>query len=268
MILEGRGLVARYPHAATPALSGVDAAVREGEFVAVVGPNGGGKTTLLRALLGAVPVERGEVLVMGTPVQQLPKIELAKLAAALPQREEPAFNLTVAEFALLGRYPHLGAFAPAGVDDRARVRDALERCDAWELAARSIDTLSGGEWQRVRMARALAQAPRALLLDEPTAALDIRHAMDLLEIVRSLVNEGLGALVVTHELNLAARYADRVILLAEGRIQASGTPREVLAQEMLSRVFEWPVAVTSWNATIPQVVPLRRGESTGGQQDR
>lgn len=260
MILEGRDLVARYPHAARPALAGVDATVGEGELVAVVGPNGGGKTTLLRALLGAVPLVGGEALVQGTPVHQLSKAELARIAAALPQREEPAFNLSVAEFTLLGRYPHLGPFAPAGSDDRARVRDALERCDAWDLATRSIDTLSGGEWQRVRMARALTQAPRALLLDEPTAALDIRHAMDLLEIVRSLVGEGLGALVVTHELNLAARYADRVILLAEGRIQASGTPQEVLNQETLSRVFEWPVAVTRWNEGIPQVVPLRRGE--------
>lgn len=260
MILEGRGLVVRYPHAATPALAGVDAAVSEGELVAVVGPNGGGKTTLLRALLGAVPVSGGEALVLGRPVRALPKAELAKVAAALPQREEPAFSLTVAEFALLGRYPHLGPFAPAGTDDRARVRDALERCDAWDLATRAIDTLSGGEWQRVRMARALAQAPRALLLDEPTAALDIRHAMDLLEIVRSLVAEGLGALVVTHELNLAARYADRVILLAEGKVQAVGTPREVLDEVTLGRVFEWPVAVTTWNDGIPQVVPLRRGE--------
>lgn len=260
MILEGRGLEVRYPDAAEPALRGVDATVREGELVALVGPNGGGKTTLLRALMGAVPVTKGEVLVLGRPVAVMPKAELARIAAALPQREEPAFALTVAEFALLGRYPHLGAFAPAGPEDRARVQEALERCDAWSLRTRRIDTLSGGEWQRVRVARALAQAPRALVLDEPTAALDIRHAMDLLELVRTLVGEGLGALIVTHELNLAARYADRVMLLADGRVEAVGTPREVLTVETLTRVFEWPVAVTTWNGGTPQVVPLRRGE--------
>jgi iron complex transport system ATP-binding protein len=192
----------------------------------------------------------------------MPKAELARIAAALPQREEPAFALTMAEFVFLGRYPHLGPFAPPGPDDRTRVQDALERCDAWRLRTRRIDTLSGGEWQRVRVARALAQAPRALLLDEPTAALDIRHAMDLLELVRTLVTEGLGALIVTHELNLAARFADRVILLAEGSVQAAGTPAEVLTEGTLSRVFEWPVAVATWNGGTPQVVPLRRGERT------
>lgn len=260
MILQGRGLEVRYPGAERSALGGVDASVREGELVAVVGPNGGGKTTLLRALLGAVPLVRGESLVLGRAVGSMPKAELAQVAAALPQREEPAFALTVAEFARLGRYPHLGPFAPAGPEDRRLVRESLERCDAWGLRTRRIDTLSGGEWQRVRVARALAQAPKALLLDEPTAALDIRHAMDLLEIVRALVQEGLGALVVTHELNLAARYADRVVLLADGVVQAAGTPGEVLTEAILSRVFEWPVAVTTWNGGTPQVVPLRRGE--------
>ncbi|HET7041348.1 MAG TPA: ABC transporter ATP-binding protein [Gemmatimonadales bacterium] len=260
MILEGRGLTVRYPEGAGLALDGVDAAVRAGECVAVVGPNGGGKTTLLRALLGAVPLVGGEALVDGRPVRTIPKAELATIVAALPQREEPAFALSVLEFTLLGRYPHLGPFAPAGPEDRARVRDALERCDAWGLRARRTDTLSGGEWQRVRVARALAQAPRVLLLDEPTAALDIRHAMDLLEIVTGLVADGLGAVIVTHELNLAARYADRVLLLADGRVQAAGTPPQVLTVETLSRVFEWPVAVTLWNGGIPQVLPLRRGE--------
>jgi iron complex transport system ATP-binding protein len=142
------------------------------------------------------------------------------------------------------------------------VRDALERGDAWEFRDRTIDTLSGGEWQRVRVARALAQAPRALLLDEPTAALDVRHTMELLELVRDLVRGGLGALVVTHELNLAARFADRVILLAGGTVQAMGTPKEVLTESTLSRVFDWRVAVTTWNGGTPQVVPLRRDEHT------
>jgi iron complex transport system ATP-binding protein len=125
---------------------------------------------------------------------------------------------------------------------------------------RSIDSLSGGEWQRVRLARALAQEPTALVLDEPTAALDVRHEMETLELIRSLVDGGLGGLVITHHLNLAARFADRVLLLSGGRLIAEGTPADVLREETLSRIFEWPVAVTTWCDGSPQVVPLRPGE--------
>lgn len=263
MILEGRGITVRYPGAAAQALTGVDASLRSGEFIAISGPNGGGKTTLLRALLGGVPLAAGSAWIAGRPVEELPRAELARVVAALPQREEPAFALRVEEFAALGRYAHLGPFAPLSAADRAIVRQSLERCDVWELRDRTIDTLSGGEWQRVRVARALAQTPRALVLDEPTAALDLRHAMELLELVRDLVRDGLAALVVTHELNLAARFADRVMLLAKGSVAAVGTPTEVLTEATLARVFDWPVAVATWNGGVPQVVPLRRGEGSG-----
>jgi iron complex transport system ATP-binding protein len=257
MILQGKGLVVRYPRAPVVALDGVDLDLREGELVAVVGPNGGGKTTLLRALLGTVPLDGGEALVQGHPVRTLPRSALARVIGALPQREEPAFALRVEEFTLMGRYAHLGPFTPPGPEDHARVRDALTRADAWELRERSIDTLSGGEWQRVRIARALAQAPRALVLDEPTAALDVRHAMELLELTRTLVGEGIAALVVTHELNLAARFADRIVLLAAGKVVAAGPPGEVLTGATLGEVFDWPVAVSEWRPGVPQVTPLR-----------
>jgi iron complex transport system ATP-binding protein len=170
------------------------------------------------------------------------------------------FPLRVDEAVMLGRYARLGSLAAPGAADRAAVRSALERCDADTLAARSIDALSGGEWQRVRLARALAQEPAVLVLDEPTASLDVRHEMELLELIRRLVDQGLAGLVITHELNLAARYADRILLLSEGRVVAQGTPRHVLAESTLSRVFEWPVAVTTWCDGSPQVVPLRPGE--------
>jgi iron complex transport system ATP-binding protein len=161
---------------------------------------------------------------------------------------------------MLGRSARLGSLAAPGVADRAAVRSALERCDADTLAARSIDALSGGEWQRVRLARALAQEPAVLVLDEPTASLDVRHEMELLELIRRLVDEGLAGLVITHELNLAARYADRILLLSDGQVVAEGAPKDVLVESILSRVFEWPVAVTTWCDGSPQVVPLRPGE--------
>jgi iron complex transport system ATP-binding protein len=179
------------------------------------------------------------------------------------------FPLSVAETVMLGRYARLGPLAPPGPGDRAAVQRALQRCDILDLAERSIDSLSGGEWKRVRVARALAQEPRALVLDEPTASLDVRHEMELFELFRQLVEGGLAGLVITHHLNLAARFAHRIILLDRGSVVAVGTPAEVLRRGILSRVFEWPVAVTTWYDGAPQVVPLRAGEETsslGGSQ--
>ena len=157
---------------------------------------------------------------------------------------------------MLGRYPRLGALAPITAEDRAEVRRALERCDAWELRDRLVETLSGGEWQRVRVARALAQQPRALVLDEPATALDIRHEMEVMELVATLVKDGLACLLITHHLNLAARYAHRMALLDKGQLVASGTPATVMQPETLSRVFGWPVEVQDRNGA-PQLIPLR-----------
>jgi iron complex transport system ATP-binding protein len=260
VILEAEGLTVRYPAATRPALDGVSCRVRASELVAVAGPNGSGKTTLVRALSGLVQPEAGAVRVQSRALAEWGRSELARVLAVVPQREEIVFPLRVDEAVMLGRYARLGSLAAPGAADRAAVRSALERCDADTLAARSIDALSGGEWQRVRLARALAQEPAVLVLDEPTASLDVRHEMELLELIRRLVDQGLAGLVITHELNLAARYADRILLLSEGRVVAEGTPRDVLAESTLSRVFEWPVAVTTWCDGSPQVVPLRPGE--------
>jgi iron complex transport system ATP-binding protein len=260
VILEAEGLTVRYPAAPRPALDGVSCQVRASELVAVAGPNGSGKTTLVRALSGLVQPEAGVVRVQSRALAEWGRSELARVLAVVPQREEIVFPLRVDEAVMLGRYARLGSLAAPGAADRAAVRSALERCDADTLAARSIDALSGGEWQRVRLARALAQEPAVLVLDEPTASLDVRHEMELLELIRRLVDQGLAGLVITHELNLAARYADRILLLSEGRVVAEGTPPEVLVESTLSRVFEWPVAVTTWCDGSPQVVPLRPGE--------
>jgi iron complex transport system ATP-binding protein len=260
VILEAETLTVRYPATARAALDGVSCRVGASELVAVAGPNGSGKTTLVRALSGLVQPERGTVRVQGRTLAEWGRAELARVLGVVPQREEIAFPLRVDEAVMLGRYARLGPLAAPGDADRAAVRSALERCDAGPLAARSIDALSGGEWQRVRLARALAQEPAVLVLDEPTASLDVRHEMELLELIRRLVDQGLAGLVITHELNLAARYADRILLLSEGRVVAEGSPRDVLTEPTLSRVFEWPVAVTTWCDGSPQVVPLRPGE--------
>jgi iron complex transport system ATP-binding protein len=261
LIIEACSVSVRYRRREPLALDQVSCDVRASELVAVVGPNGSGKTTLLRALLGLVPLELGVALVDGRPVSQWSRRELARTVGVVGQQEETVFPLTVAETVMLGRYAYLGPVGAPGPRDRAAVQTALERCDIVGLASRPIDSLSGGEWKRVRVARALAQEPRALVLDEPTASLDIRHEMELFELIAELVNSGLAGLVITHHLNLAARFAHRILLLDRGSVVAVGRPSEVLNRETLSRVFQWPVAVTTGVDGAPQVVTVR---SKGG----
>jgi len=260
MSLDGVGLTVRYPGAARAALDGVSCHVTPGRLLAVVGPNGSGKSTLLRALLGLVALKDGVVTLKGRPLSAWRRAEIATVLGVVSQREEVLFPLGVEDTVLMARYARLGPLAPAGPADRAAVRAALERCDAWSLRERRTETLSGGEWQRVRVARALAQEPEALLLDEPTVALDVRHEMEVFELVRALADDGLGALVITHHLNLASRYADAILLLDHGRTVAHGPPREVLREDILTAVFGWPVAVAPWRDGAPQLVPLRPGE--------
>lgn len=182
------------------------------------------------------------------------------MVGVVSQREEILYPMSVEAAVTMARYARLAPLAAPREADRASVRAALERCDAWSLRARRTDTLSGGEWQRVRVARALAQDPLVLLLDEPTTALDVRHEMEVFELVRALVDGGLGALVITHHLNLAARYADELLLLDQGREVRRGRPAEVLREDVVSEVFQWPMALRPWAGTVPQVIPLRPGE--------
>jgi iron complex transport system ATP-binding protein len=260
VIIQATGLDVRYPGAMSPALSNVSCSLGQGALIGVVGPNGCGKTTLLRAMLGMVPLAGGSVRVADQPIADWTRRDLARLIGVVAQREEMVYPLRVDETVLLGRYARLGALAPARDEDHAAVERALRRCDIWDLRRRRADTLSGGEWQRVRVARALTQEPRALLLDEPTAALDIRHEMEIFELVRELVNDGMAALVITHHINLAARFATGMLLLSRGEVAAEGPPTAVLQREILESVFEWPVAVKDWLDTTPQLVPLRPGE--------
>jgi iron complex transport system ATP-binding protein len=260
MILEARGIEVRYRGAGLRAVSGVSLRLAAGELLAVVGPNGSGKTTLLKALLGGLPLEAGEVTVLGRPLAAWTPRELAARVGVVTQREEMLFPLSVESTVTLGRYVHLGPLAGEREIDRAVVAEAMRRADVAGLGGRRTDTLSGGEWQRVRIARALAQEPRLLVLDEPTNSLDVRHEMEVFELIRRLAGQGIATLLVTHHLNLAARYADRLLLLDRGRPAAEGSPADVLTSEAVARVFEWPVAITTWCDGSPQVVPLKPGE--------
>jgi iron complex transport system ATP-binding protein len=262
MILEAKGAAVRYPGAASPAVLGVDLLLGPGELMALVGPNGGGKTSLVHGLLGLVPLSGGAVTLDRRPIAEWSRQELARRAALVPQREDTPFSWRVEEMVGFGRYPHLGALSPMTDQDRAAVERAMVRCDITAFRRRAVETLSGGEWQRVRIARALAQEPALLVLDEPTASLDLGHEMELFELVSELVAEGMSALVVTHHLNLAARYAGRMLLIEAGHVAAAGSPAEVMRPELLSTVFAWPVGVVSLEGA-PHVVPQRRDAGRG-----
>ncbi|MEX0856204.1 MAG: ABC transporter ATP-binding protein [Gemmatimonadota bacterium] len=243
MILEARDLVVRYRRGLPPALDGVSLHVPAGAFYAVLGPNGSGKSTLMRALLGSIPIESGTVVLDGAPLGAWGRRALARAVGAVTQTESVAFPLTVRALVGMGRYPYLGPFRSEGPSDTAAIERALSRCDAIELADRDVGTLSGGEFQRVRVARALAQEPRALVLDEPTASLDVRHEMEILRLLRASTESGMTVVLITHHLEAAARFADRLLLMDRGRVAAEGTVAEVLQEEVLERVYHWPLAV-------------------------
>ena len=253
----------RYPGATHDALAGVSLAVGPREFRAVLGPNGSGKTTLVRIALGALTPLVGRADVIGRPASQWSRQDLARTVGVVPQREDNLFPQRVRETVLLGRYPHLPLWGGERPEDHAAVDRALAACDAQHLADRWLWTLSGGEYQRVRVARALAQEPKLLVLDEPAMSLDLKHQMELFELVRGLVERhGLGVLMITHDLNLAARFADSLLLLTGGRPVASGPPAAVLTQATVEAVFSWPVAMQTIDGR-PQMIPLRQSRESG-----
>jgi iron complex transport system ATP-binding protein len=258
-MIEFRDVVVRYPGAPHPAVSGVSLVAARGAVTAVVGPNGSGKSTLVRALLGRQRAESGSVLIDGRDRREIDQRALARMVAIVPQREEPAFPMRVAEYVALGRLPHAGAWRAESPADRAAVDRAIALTDIEPFRARGTDELSGGEWQRLRVARALAQEAPALVLDEPTTFLDMAHEMALFELSSSLAASGLAVLVVSHQLNLVARFASTMVLLERGRVAAAGAPHDVMRADTLESVYEWPLVVTRDSASgAPSVVPLRR----------
>ncbi|MEM7414234.1 MAG: ABC transporter ATP-binding protein [Gemmatimonadota bacterium] len=250
----------RYPGMLERALNGVSLDVEPGTLCSVLGPNGSGKSTLMRAMLGTVPAEGGEVRIGDRSLDTWDRSSLARQVAAVAQRESIAFPLTVRELVGMGRYPHLGAWGVEGDADRHAIEEALDACDVAHLAGRDVGTLSGGEFQRARIARALAQEPGALVLDEPTASLDIRHQMGILELLRAAADRGLSVLLITHDLELASRFSDRLFLLAGGVLEAEGSPEEVLTSDTLSRVYEWPIEVDQSNGDGVRVEPARQSQ--------
>ncbi|MBN2114484.1 MAG: ABC transporter ATP-binding protein [Acidimicrobiia bacterium] len=253
--IEARGVGVRYN--GRVALEGVDLAVAAGEWAALVGPNGAGKSSLLRALAGTVAAS-GVVTVGGRSRSETPRRQWARLVAAVVQHPVLPAGMTAAEYVLLGRTPHLGYLAAESAADVAAGLSALERLDAGALAARPLGSLSGGERQRVVLARALAQDPEVLLLDEPTASLDIGHQQQVLDLVEGLRRErGIAVVSALHDLTLAAQYADRLILLDGGRVVAEGSAAAVLTPEALARFSGARVALLRGPAGELVVAPSR-----------
>ena len=231
--------------------------VAPGELTALLGPNGSGKSTWVRLAAGLLRPLAGSVRVLGRDAATMPARERARTVAVVPQESVLAFDHTVREVVAMGRAPHLGLLGIARPEDARAVDEALDRTGLTALAARPFRTLSGGERQRAIIARALAQAARVLLLDEPTASLDLRHRVGLDDLVRRLHRErGLTVVVVTHDLDLAARSCDRIVLLAGGAVLADGPPRAVLRPDVLERVYGVRVAVLEGPSGRPHVVPL------------
>ena len=225
-------------------LNGITLEVRASEVVALIGPNGAGKSTLLGVACGMLRPAGGKALFEGKDVASLARREVARHIAMVAQTSELRFPLSSLEYVLAGRYARVRALGFDSPKDVEIALASLQATDAGQFAARRFNELSSGEQQRVVLARALAQEPQLLLLDEPTANVDIAHQVSLLELVRLLAHErGLGALVVTHEINLASEFADRVALLKLGRLLACGTPREVMTAELLSECFETQLIV-------------------------
>jgi len=252
-------LVVSYPRAARNAVDGVSFVAPTGKLTALAGPNGSGKSSIVRALIRRAEVVSGSITIGDADLKTLSLAELARRVAVVPQREEAAFPIQVREYAALGRYPHLGLWRTASEVDQSAVANALSQAGVDDLADRDTDALSGGEWQRVRIARALAQKASVLVLDEPTTFLDVAHEMAIFELLYSLARSGLAVLLVSHQLNLVARFADTMVLLNEGRVAISGTPSDVMKADRLETIYGWPVVISRDPAIgAPALVPLRR----------
>lgn len=239
-------------------LRDVSLGLGEGDLMGLIGPNGSGKTTLLRVLSGLLPPKRGHVYLDGRNIHEFSRREIARRVAVVPQELAMPFDFSVYEMVMMGRTPHVRPILGAGSSDRQVVAEKMELTATTALAERPFNELSGGEKQRVIIAMALAQEPQILLLDEPTVHLDINHQVEILELIKRLNRQGnLTVLATMHDLNLAALYFDRLVLLAGGRVVTNGSPAEVLREESIRQVFQADVQVQEHPTHhTPQVVVL------------
>lgn len=244
MICGLDGVTYRYRGRSEDALHGVSLSVEEGTHVALVGPNGAGKSTILRLLTGVLVPRSGVATVLGRNARDWKRREMARRVAVVSQGGEAEVPISVRELVSMGRYPYVPAWSPLRPEDRAAVDACLASVDLGDLATCDVRELSGGELQRARLARALVQEPSLLLLDEPTAHLDLGHEARFMELVRQYTQEqSVTVVAVTHHLNVSARFADRMVLLCSGRVLKQGRPDEVLTPTLLETAFGWPVEV-------------------------
>ena len=248
-----------FRYGAEPVIRDVSFAIGHGEFVGIIGPNGSGKSTLLRLMSGFLRAAHGQLRVDGLPIEGYERRALGRLIGVVPQETTVTFPFSVTEMVLFGRTPHLSGFGFERDADLAAAQRAMERTDTAHLARRAITELSGGERQRVILARALAQEPAHLLLDEPAAFLDIRHEVEMYDLLRDLQRGGMTVVSVLHDLNIAALYCDRLLLLHEGRLARAGTPAEVVTYPNLTEVYGTEVYVALNDITgCLNVLPLSR----------
>jgi iron complex transport system ATP-binding protein len=240
-----------------PVVRGVSATLAPGSLIGMIGPNGAGKSTLVRALLGLVPTSAGEVLLDGAPMARMPRRDVARAVAYLPQGQTLHWPLTVERLVALGRLPHLAPMSRIGEQDREIIEDALARADVQHLRGRSAMELSGGERARVLLARALAVGAPGLIADEPLASLDPGHQIAVMELLAREAAAGSLVIAVLHDLTMAARYCDRLLLLSAGELIADGPPLDVLTPERLRSVYNVSALVSS-AGDLPIVVPLAR----------
>ncbi|HEX5036720.1 MAG TPA: ABC transporter ATP-binding protein [bacterium] len=233
--------------------------VRSGEILALLGPNASGKTTLLKNMAGLLHPSSGRVLMNGIDLTDRPHRERARAIAFVPQSEDTFLDFSAEQTVLMGRAPYVGTWGFESAEDRAKTREAMERTDTWILRERGLSELSGGERQRVILARALAQEAKLLLLDEPTSHLDVRYQKEILDLCASLNAErGLTVVMTLHDLNLAALYAHRLLLLKEGKVVRLGFPAETLTEETISEVFSVPMKVVKDEKSgLPSSFPIR-----------
>jgi len=245
VILAAEGLVFAYAPGLPPAVDGADIRAAAGEVIALAGPNGAGKSTLLALLAGWLPPQAGRVTLDGEPLRGLSARRRARRLAYLPQQVAPLYDPLVEDVVSAGRFPHRAAWAALGPDDRRAIDAALAATGTTDIRHRRLSTVSGGERQRVLVASALAQDPAVLLLDEPTASLDLHRQVEVFRLLRRVARSGRAVVVVTHDLNLASLYADRILLMVGGHIVRRGAPAEVLTAEALRRAYGPDLVVVS-----------------------